>query len=268
MKKISLFLACSLALVACGDDDRPSDDDPSTTPRDMGPGRDLGPGVDMFTPDRDLGPPVDMGGTTMTMCPAGACDLVTNAGCPAGDGCYFAAMAAGEPPTPLCAPAGTLGDGAACDSANACQEGFICVGDPGTCRRICCGDNDDHCDPTTTGQLCLINIVDAEGMPTGVGACQLPDDCDPIEQTGCMSPEACFPSGEGAFTCAMPGPGTQDDSCEDEGCAAGFLCINGASGAVCAEICDRSVAEPTCDGAGLTCNGLTGYDEIGVCVGS
>jgi len=264
MKKISLFLACSM-VIACGDDDRPSDDDPTTTPRDLGPGTDSGPGT-------DLGPGVDMGGggmdmgPGMSMCPAGVCDLVTNAGCMAGEGCYFAASMAGEAPAPLCAPAGTLADGASCDSANACQEGFICVGDPGVCRRICCGDNDNDCDPTTTGQLCLINIVDSAGEPTGVGACQLPDDCDPIDQTGCMGGDACFPSGDGAFTCAAPGPGTQDSDCEDMGCAAGFLCIMGTDGPVCAEICDRSVAEPMCDGAGLSCNGLTGYEDIGVCV--
>lgn len=261
MKKISLFLACSL-VIACGDDDRPTDDDTDTTTRDLGPGADLGPGVDLG-PAPDLGPGVDMGPGT-SMCPAGVCDLVTNAGCAAGEGCYFAAAMAGEAPAPLCAPAGTLADGAACDSANACQEGFICVGDPGVCRRICCGDNDADCNPGTTGQLCLINIVDADMMPTGVGACQLPDDCDPIAQTGCDGGEACFPSGEGAFTCATPGPGMQDASCEDTGCAAGFLCIMATDGPICAEICD--IADPMCTGADLGCGGLTGYDEIGVCV--
>ncbi len=261
MKNFSLILACSLALVACGDDDRPADD-PTTTDRDMGDTpRDFGPPVD--SGPVDLGGDIDMT-TSTSMCPEGACDLVSNEGCEAGDGCYFAAAAAGEPPAPLCAPAGTLGDGAACSNANDCQEGFICVGDPGVCRKICCADNDEDCDPTTTGQLCLINLVDEAGDPTGVGACQLPDDCDPVAQTGCESPEACFPSGEGAFTCATPGPGTQGSSCESEGCAAGFLCINADGGAICAQVCDT--ADPTCDDAGTSCGGLTGYEDIGVCV--
>jgi len=263
MKKISLFLACAL-VVACGDDDRPSDD-PTTIPSDLGPRPDTGPGP-------DLGPPVDMGpsgpdmGPGMSMCPEGVCDLVTNAGCEAGQGCYFAAEMEGDPPAPLCAPAGTLADGASCGNANDCQEGFICVGDPGVCRRICCGDNDADCDPSTTGQLCLINIVDADGEPTGVGACQLPDDCDPIAQTGCESPEACFPSGDGAFSCTTPGDGTQGSVCDDAQCAAGFLCIMQPDDmpSICAQVCDT--ADPVCDADGTSCGGLTGYDDIGVCV--
>jgi len=261
MKKISLFLACSL-VIACGDDDRPSDDDPTTTPRDLGPRPDTGPAP-------DFGPPVDMGGggTDMgpvsSMCPAGDCDLVSNDGCEAGEGCYFAAAAAGEDPAPLCAPAGSLAEGASCSNANDCQEGFICLGDPGVCRRICCGDSDADCDPTATGQLCLINIVDDAGDPTGVGACQLPDDCDPVAQTGCEGSEACFPSGEGAFSCTDPGPGTQGSDCSSEQCAAGFLCID-QDGGTCAQLCDT--ADPTCDADGTSCGGLAGYEDIGVCV--
>lgn len=263
MKKITLILACSL-VIACGDDDTRTDDDTdTTTPRDMGPGADLGPGVDLG-PAPDLGPGVDMGPAT-SMCPTGACDLVTNAGCTGGEGCYFAAAMAGEAPAPLCAPAGTLGDGASCAAANDCQEGFICLGDPGVCHRICCADNDADCDPGTTGQLCLINIVDADMNPTGVGACQLPDDCDPIAQTGCDGSEACFPSGEGAFTCSTPGTGTQGEECGDTGCAAGFLCISQPDDmpAICAQVCE--IADPSC-GTDLGCGGLNGYDEIGVCV--
>ena len=266
MKKFALLLACTLA-VACGDDDTDRSDVSDTVPQaDSGP-RDSGTGTDAGDPvEMDGGRDVDMGNTMTSMCPAGACDLVTNAGCAAGEGCYYAAAEAGADPAPLCAPAGTLTTGAPCTDANSCQEGFICVGDPGVCRRICCNGNDADCMPGTTGELCIINLVDDAGESTGVGACLLPDDCDPVAQTGCAAGEACLLSGEGSVICAAGGPGMQGDSCEVDGCAGGFVCIGGDSGSTCVALCDRTVAEPTCDDATLTCNQLNGYDDVGVCV--
>ncbi len=265
MKKITLILACCLA-VACGDDDG---DDTTTTPdlgRDSGTtteddgGMTTTPDMNTTTPDMGGG-----GGGLGSMCPAGDCNVVTSEGCDtAGEACYFGAAEAGADAAPLCAPAGTMGDGASCENANSCQEGFICIGEPGVCRRICCGDSDDDCLPETTGQLCSISIVDDEGMPTGVGACRLPDDCDPVAQTGCAGGDACYPSGGGAYSCAEPGPGTQGANCDSVNCAAGFMCITGDPNPICVQICNT--ASPVCDAAGTECGGLTGYEDIGVCV--
>ena len=269
MKKITLFLACSL-LIACGDDDDRTDDPPGDAAmRDMNDAVDMSDGTDMLTPV-DMTPPVDMPATELgALCPAGACNVVTSSGCDtAGEACYFAGTSENPAPAPFCATAGTLGDGAACDSATGCQEGFVCIGDPGACRRICCGGSDDDCLPETTGQLCQINIVDESGTPTGVGACRLPDDCDPIAQTGCTAPDACYPSGEGAFSCTPAGVGTQGVNCDEAQCAPGFLCImarDGEPNPTCAELC--STDTEVCDSPGTTCGGLTGYEEagIGVC---
>jgi hypothetical protein len=50
-----------------------------------------------------------------------SCQLLADA-CPNGKGCYAA-----EEPTPVCLPAGTLGEGGVCEAVNDCAPGHACV---------------------------------------------------------------------------------------------------------------------------------------------
>ncbi|NOY93060.1 MAG: hypothetical protein GXP55_17895, partial [Deltaproteobacteria bacterium] len=81
-------------------------------------------GVTLMDAGVDTGSPVDSGmaDTSTTtpdggggVCPTGACDILSNTGCDAGQACYFSSGApdAGGP-APVCAPAGTAGDSASC----------------------------------------------------------------------------------------------------------------------------------------------------------
>ena len=254
-----LFLSLSLALVACGDDD--------TRPTDSGSGTDTGAPV-IDGGGTDTGSPLPDGGGTDTgtsagMCPAGACDIESGSGCPAGEGCYFASMESGGAPAPLCAPAGTGMAGASCDAPNDCREGHICVegpggpGEPGECRQVCCGGSTDAC---AVGDVCIgLNGSDA------VGVCETPAGCNIIEQTGCSDGLDCvLLMGDGTTACRnIPdGGGTQGAPCSEDPCAAGFLCLRlmAAADPFCLRACNPAM--DMC-AEGLVCARLT--DSLGGC---
>lgn len=74
----------------------------------------------------------------------GPCNVVTNAGCTAGDGCYAGRIADGGVGA-TCAPAGSHGWGESCTTANGCREGFACLGTPGVCVKLCCLNDNASC---------------------------------------------------------------------------------------------------------------------------
>jgi hypothetical protein len=258
-----LFLSLSLSLVACGDDDgRPVDsgtgvDSGPITPTDGG-GTDTGTG-----PGTDSGTGVDSGMMMSGMCPAGACNIESGAGCPAGEGCYYDSMEAGGAAAPLCAPAGSGMAGASCNAPNDCREGHICIkspggpGTPGECRQVCCGGSTDAC---AVGDVCL--SVDGSDE---VGVCETPAGCNIIEQSGCSDGLDCvLLMGDGTTGCRdIPdGAGMQGAACAEAPCAAGFLCLRLMPDA--APLCLRA-CNPMMDmcAEGLVCARLT--DSLGGC---
>jgi hypothetical protein len=177
----------------------------------------------------------------------------------AGQSCYFLAMAMGAAPMPVCQMGGTGGDGASCTDYTMCREGFFCDTEAGVCRHYCCADSDTGC---PVGQTCAVTFTDGMGNPLGVGYCKLPDVCDPIEQTGCMGTQACYPSRDG-FACATPGTTTEAGSCMfANDCVGGLICANMPG--QCMKLC-RPMAMPTGCAMGQTCSGLMGIEGIGVC---
>ncbi|MDW8362142.1 MAG: hypothetical protein RMK74_07065 [Myxococcales bacterium] len=192
------------------------------------------------------------------LCPAGECNLLTNAGCPTGQACYFLAESAGMPPRPMCQPAGTGGDGARCTSYMNCREGYTCDTGAGICRHYCCMESDTGC---PTGQSCSIVLVDDMGNPLGVGFCKLPDVCDPIAQTGCMGEDACYPTRDG-FACARPGTRGEGAACMYvNDCMGRHICAGDP--ARCMRLCRIGMAGDC--GMGQTCVGVMGLEGIGVC---
>jgi len=252
-----------LLAFGCGDDDsRPAGDAGPIPGVDAGPivAVDSGPIVAV-----DAGPVtgVDAGGGGGNSCPSGACDLLTNAGCEAGQGCYFVTTAEGTPPSPMCLPAGTGAEGATCENSTMCQEGFICV--DSECRPVCCTEGGEGC---PVGQACLTTLVDPDtGDPTGVGACSAPDGCVLLTQTGCPDGEGCYPAGgDGSTSCVEPAMnGMQGATCGfSNDCAPGFICLGDGT---CAQVCQLPSGDPMCPD-GLTCGGVTGFPaDTGVCTG-
>lgn len=243
MTRVALWMSVALfsLLVACGGDDDDDDDDNDADPGDSG------------MMDGDTAVPVDTGtdtrpdadSSTGAMCPAADCDVVSNAGCGAGEACYYASLSASEDPSPMCLPVGTKGDGESCESLNECQEGSFCfirIGNTtGVCRHYCCGDR-AVC--PGRAQLCDVAIA------PGIFFCDEPETCDLIDQSGCEeagTEYGCYlVSQDGALRCLRSTEnGEQGDECEAaNACAPGFVCAGTASGG--ASRCQRFCSLSTC----------------------
>lgn len=264
MRKLVLVVA-ALALVGCGDDDTRMMMGRDTGPRDTGGGVDVGGGMDTGG-GTDTGGGVDTGGGTDSggmggMCPPGACNLESNEGCAPGEGCYWGAAEAGADPAPICVAAGTAGTGASCTAPNDCQEGHLCQA--GNCATVCCGGSDLNCN-TAAGEMCL-NLVDGDtGEPLGFGACVTPSGCSLTAQNCESGTDGCYPvGGDGATDCFPAGDAAPGEACRaSNSCRAGSVCLADGN---CAKICAIGGGEPSCDGEQV-CNGLSGFEDAGVCV--
>jgi hypothetical protein len=242
------------------------------TPRDAGadvtpPTPEAGTPADAMTMP-EAGPPPTDGGGGGEMCGSmfSPCNPVTNQGCPAGQACVLmnAAMRRSA-----CVPAGRGAFGAACMSAEECQEGLVCLGNK--CTRWCCGSGDNAtCRSMPGGRpgaICNINVRD-----TGLFACSLPDNCD-VHQQNCMNmTDSCVPVGaDGTTQCitpnAMARPGGPCMFLND--CPRGHICVGPEGMTTCRPVCDPTgMAMGTFSrcAAPLTCGRVTGGPmNVGVC---
>ncbi len=73
----------------------------------------------------------DVGWNLGTCIKVDNCNLTTEVGCPPTDMCAISANGK------ICVKAGTGTSGASCKFANDCNKGFICIGNPGTCKPKC-----------------------------------------------------------------------------------------------------------------------------------
>jgi hypothetical protein len=249
-----LFLAVLAA--ACGDDSRPGTDSGTVMidgARPDAPVGDSGPRPDGPRTDGPVGP---------GMCGGAVCDLLTGGGCMTGQACQLVVSMPGGMPSGMCVPSGTAGDGMPCMGATDCQEGFACVipdgGTMGTCQHYCCpmaAGADTAC---PTGQSCATTFAS-----TDVGFCSFPDDCDPLMQTGCGAGDACYLGAGGTYRCATPAAdagGTGHPCTYVNDCLARHACIMD----MCVELCTIP-GGTECD-MPATCNGVTGFETVGVCI--
>jgi len=88
--------------------------------------------------------------------------------------------------------------------------------------------------------------------------------CDPLAGTsGCPLGESCFPyvdyptgpcEVERYGTLCLPaGPGTQGDSCSNQGCAADHICVSTGRGTQCARLCGLDANAASVCAPGLLC---------------
>lgn len=238
LRSCATVLALS-ALAACSP--------PETPGRDAGPDSSADTGVsqpDGSTTDTgvvtDTGVPSDGGGSMTCGSMYSPCDPVANTGCMAGEMCVIMNQTMRQS---TCVPAGRAAFGAACMSAEDCQEGLGCIG--GKCARWCCGTGDNTTCRSMpggrAGALCNINV-----NGTGLFACSLPDNCD-LHQQNCMTAtDACVPVGtDGTTQCVTPVMGaTAGGACSSlNGCPRGHICIMaaGAMTSTCRQICDPTM---------------------------
>lgn len=234
--------------------------DTDTGTHDGGTIGDVGPLPDTNVTPGDTGTGDAGGGGACAY--GGGCDLLSGTSCPDVMGtrqaCYPGATAS------ECAPAGSLGAGAACDNLNDCDTGLVCLG-TGTCAPACCGNDD--CD---LGETCR-PLSDASGapLPGGVGVCIRPTSCTPLPNT-CPTGQQCQLTGtDGSTDCGGTGTNTEGMPCGGAmgGCVEGTGCYGAMGGAAsCIRFC-RLGMDADCTGGG-TCNasGL-GSDMFGLCQG-
>ena len=90
------------------------------------------------------------------------------------------------------------------------------------------------------------------------------NECDPLATiSGCPAGTSCFPyvdypAGPCGIElygtrCLAAGPGTQGDSCAEQPCAAGHICVSTGRGTQCARLCVLAENDPSICSPGLLC---------------
>ncbi len=254
-------LAASALSSGCSSDGPTATDGGVDVATDRGAVTDLG-----STTDRSAG---DTGSAMTCGATLGPCNLVTNAPCAAGTGCY-AGVAPDGTLGASCAESGRRGWGEACTTANGCREGFACLGTPGACVKLCCENDNASCRDETRGgrpgAICAGGVTGTDVHTcTEVTSCDLyatsanrcPAErprCDLLADDGtanCFALEAgATPGGDGA-TC-----------CTNSRCQPGFLCVPATPGGG-TEACVAAMPNRACR---RVCNPtLTGGDAGAQC---
>lgn len=215
-RQLGIWLACLVAGCATGS---AVDDDP--------------------IPDAAPGPDSPLPGDPNDVCANDPCDLLDQCGCPDTQVCDLdlGDLANG---TTACRDVTSPGtETGACDVATDCAEGYICLGNPGQCRRFCDPD-DDMCG---SGAYCRIHVVydagggDFQDVP---GAVTCTKSCSPelASGNGCPDGFGCdsFIANSGqadefyhtdcrSAPASGGGDGADCSANSSRDCAPGFTCV-------------------------------------------
>jgi hypothetical protein len=197
----------------------------------------------------DGGGTIPMPPNGASLCPQGACNYQTNAGCAAAETCAPIPDGAGNV-APACIPAGQGASGASCQSADQCAPGHLCAG--GTCRKLCCGADWTGCASETEHCIQNLSIADGNGgvVKTGAMLCLPVNYCDALDPySACGTPgTACLiVDPTGATACVGEGSGAAGAACP---CKGGFLCVDGECRRLCKAV--EGGGEPSCqEGEGV-----------------
>jgi hypothetical protein len=206
-------------------------------------------------------------GETTANCPADCsgsdecvadADVLADNGCAMGETCDLAAAVE-------CRATGAVANYAACTASTDCGANAGCYSLDGTtfsCLPYC-----DIQNPPATCPGAAACAGGVENHPS-LGLClETSDECDPVDNTGCTAPDACYIVSTGAScaaTTASPGqPGEACDNDSPSGCVAGSSCFMPTGGAwTCMEVCVLA------GGAGCTtgsCSDVISSTTYGVC---
>lgn len=198
---------------------------------------------------------------------AGACDVVCQTGCAAGQSCAITGGTASAPQTG-CVGTGTAGEGEECSGANLCEVGMMCVPESqgaqtGTCIKFCRPSGGEP--SCATGDVCAPITQDGSA-----GICETPEDeCTQFPNDSCAEGQNCYltqiglrcapfnANASAGDTCAGP------DQCNDE-----QVCTSTMQGgnATCSDMCELGSTDQCA--AGQTCQGINtpnGPAPFGVC---
>ncbi len=203
----------------------------------------------------------------------GPCDPFTSSGCSGGQKCT--ALQIGTELNLSCGSKGSKNEGDICtpDSTGGTQTGDDC-GDQLACFRV-------NPDPDYTCHLICPTTGSANACPgtetcslvvnglNGLAFCQPSISCQPLEQTGCPSDQACYYGTKGAI-CATIGPVQPGGTCVNANeCTKGSTCLTVDSTGTCSSFCSTADGgTPGCSGAstgGTICSALSGEANLGSC---
>lgn len=189
-----------------------------------------------------------------------ACTPGDNCGCDEEETCALVDSADGV--ELLCVNPGQLGLEDACDDAEACGFGLLCINE--LCVQACRADDDCQ-----SGRCQTMTDADGETIPevryciTANAECDLVSPHAPGDgKIACKSGETCVHSQQSTSCVDASGEGRQGDACRDaSACAPGFACDDGS----CKQWCDPEQAQ--CADARSTCEPSTteGDEALGVC---
>jgi hypothetical protein len=203
----------------------------------------------------------------------GNCDPFSNSGCNSGMKCTALQQSDGTLALG-CDAMGSKAEGDDCvqtttggsQTGDDCGNGLACFGVPTTCHRMCAASGTANGCPGS--EICAST---APGLTT-VAFCLAVTTCQPLEQTGCPSGQACYFSQTGAL-CAQEGSKSPGDTCTVlNDCAKGSTCLlSGVSTGACSSFCSTaSDGTPSCSGSstgGSTCASLgsSAEPDLGSC---
>jgi hypothetical protein len=177
------------------------------------------------------------------LCPAGACNYQTSAGCSGSTPSCLPSFGAGDAVVPSCQAAGAGASGASCAAWTDCAPGFLCA--EGACRKLCCGGDWTGC--PSAGEHCIraLELKSGSGQIVSSGAML----CYPVNTCDALAPASCAEPGTtcqivdptGATACFPEGTGESGQPCP---CKGGFLCVAGE----CRRLCKAAPGggEPSC----------------------
>ncbi len=190
-----------------------------------------------------------------SLCPEGACNYQTQAGCPADQACRPTVQ--GGQVIPSCQSGGPSADNEPCDGSSDCGRGLDCT--EGRCHRLCCGGDWSAC---SGAQSCFRPYslrVDDAGGPTGASLCYPTGGCDVLDPGACSSlpNQSCqIIDPTGAVACARTGTAQTGEACgPSTPCAPLHLCVSSENAWLCRRLCRAAegAPEPSCPADGGVC---------------
>lgn len=141
---------------------------------------------------------------------------------------------------PLCLPTGSGVEGSACSTGEDCAAGFDCVAGPdgAMCRRYCClGSCASHVSQNGSKTFCDIQKLAA--LPdVKVPVCMPIKACELMTPGECAAHETCSIVTESGETgCVTNGNARAGESCDEEQCSAGLVCIGQPGSRKCYQLC-------------------------------
>jgi hypothetical protein len=209
-------------------------------------------GPDGGTDDPSREPILDGGGDVPAsphgedLCPPGACNYQTGAGCGSPTPSCAPLLDGKGGVAPTCESAGTTPYGGACGQWTDCQPGAVCAG--GKCLKLCCGKDWTGC---TANEHCLspfwVRVGDAGVVSSRAFLCIPVNQCDALRPASCTEPgTTCqLADGTGATACLPEGTSSPPEACTPPlVCKGGSTCVNNGCRRLCKAVAGGG--EPSC----------------------